>query len=52
MYDLLQSEGHMPGTLSKVAVRDNLMSLALASFWEPVRKTQIWLVYQSGPLAA
>lgn len=34
-------ELHMPGTVSKVAVRDNLMSLALAS----VTSTQIRVTY-------
>lgn len=41
-------ELHMPGTVSKVAVRDNLMSLALAS----VTSTQLRVTYQSGPLAS
>lgn len=50
--DLLQSESHMPGTVSKVAARENWMSLALASFWEPVTSTQLRLAYQSGPLAS
>ena len=49
--DLLQSKRRMPGTVSKVAVRGNFMSLALASFWEPVTSAQHWLAYQPGPLA-
>lgn len=44
--DLLQSEQHIPGTVSKVAVKDNLMSLVLAS----VTSTQLQVAYQSGPL--
>lgn len=49
--DLPQSKRRAPGTVSKVAVRGNLMSLALASFWEPVTSAQHWLAYQPGPLA-
>lgn len=49
--DLPQSKWRVPGTVSKVAVSGNLMSLALASFWEPVTSAQRWLAHQPGPLA-